>query len=373
LKRDHADKLDVPLERQFAGFDAFQNVLDCDIDLVILATPPGFRPQHFEAAIAAGKHVFMEKPVAVDPAGVRRVLATTAEAKQKNLAVAVGLQRHHERRYLETIKRLHDGAIGDIVCTRVYWNGGGVWVRDRKEGQTEMEYQLRNWYYFNWLCGDHITEQHIHNLDVGNWVKHDYPVRANAQGGREVRKGKDHGQIFDHHFVEFTYGDGSKMFSQCRHIQNCWNNVSEHAHGTNGSCNISGARIYDATDHETWNFGQGGGGGHQEEHHDLFAALRRGEVPNEGEYGAMSTMTSVLGRLASYSGKMITMEDAMASQLIESPVDQFTSFDQTPPVVPDEHGNYPVPVPGQTEVLKLPSDEAAAKAAVRQLLRNVRV
>ena len=349
LKREHSEKLHVPEDRQFVGFDAFQKVLDCDIDLVILATPPGFRPQHFEAAIKAGKHVFMEKPVAVDPAGIRRVLAATAVAKEKNLAVAVGLQRRHEKRYIETMRRLHDGAIGEIVCTRVYWNGDGVWVRERQPNQNEMEYQMNNWYYFNWLCGDHIAEQHIHNLDVGNWLKNAYPIQANGFGGREVRNGREHGQIFDHHFVEFTYDDGSKMFSQCRHIPNCWSNVSEHAHGTQGTCNISNSRIYDVSGSEAWSFGQGGAGGHQEEHHDLFAALRRGDVPNEGEYGAMSTMTSILGRLATYSGKVITMEDALASQLVESPVDSFTSFEDAPPVIPDEHGNYPVPIPGDYE------------------------
>ena len=185
--------------------------------------------------------VFMEKPVAVDGPGVRRVLAANEIAKKKNLAVAVGLQRHHEVAYRETISRLKNGAIGDIVFARAYWNGGGVWVRPRQPQQTELEYQMRNWYYFNWLCGDHIVEQHIHNLDVINWLKDGFPVKAQAQGGREVRKGKDYGQIFDHHSVEYTYADGTILLSQCRHIKNCWNSVSEHAHGTKGSSNISGA------------------------------------------------------------------------------------------------------------------------------------
>ncbi|MCA9218302.1 MAG: Gfo/Idh/MocA family oxidoreductase, partial [Planctomycetales bacterium] len=151
IKGEHNDKVDVPPERRFVGFDAYKHVLESDADLIILATPPGFRPMHFEAAINAGKHVFMEKPVAVDAAGVRKVLKATAEAKKKNLAVQVGLQRRHERKYRETIARLQDGAIGDINLTRAYWNGGGVWVRPRQKGQTEMEYQMRNWYYFNWL------------------------------------------------------------------------------------------------------------------------------------------------------------------------------------------------------------------------------
>ena len=343
----HEDKLDVPKERQFVGFDAYKNVLECDIDLVILATPPGFRPLHFEAAVNAGKHIFMEKPVAVDANGVKRVLAATRKAKEQSLAVAVGLQRRHEDRYKETIKRIHDGAIGDVLLGRVYWNGGGVWTRPRKEGQTEMEYQMRNWYYFNWLCGDHICEQHIHNLDVMNWVKNGYPVSANGQGGREVRTSKEHGQIFDHHFVEFTYEDGSKMFSQCRHIQKCWNAVTEFAHGTKGVAKIGNASIDDADGNQIWAYGKGGGGGHQQEHHDLFADLRKGILPNEGEYGAMSTMTSILGRMATYSGKPISMEDAMEHGKLISPVDQFASFDDTPPVTPDEAMMYPVPVPGK--------------------------
>ena len=322
LKGQHKQKVDVPVERQFAGFDAYKQVLDSDIDLVILATPPGFRPLHFEAAVNANKHVFMEKPVAVDAAGVRRVLKAAEESKRKNLAVAVGLQRRHERRYMETIKRLQDGAIGDIILTRAYWNGGGVWVRPRKEGQTEMAYQMRNWYYFNWLCGDHIVEQHIHNLDVINWLKNGYPVSAQGQGGRQVRNGKDHGEIYDHHFVEFTYADGSKMLSQCRHIPDTWSSVSEYAHGTKGNCNISGASIDDFNGNNVWRYGPGGGGGHQQEHHDLFEVIRKGERPNEAEYGAKSSMTSILGRMCTYSGKMIKWDDAINSELVISPVRQ---------------------------------------------------
>jgi predicted dehydrogenase len=344
----HGDQLDVPKERQFAGLDAYKHVLESDIDLVILATPPGFRPLHFDAAVRAGKHIFMEKPVAVDAPGVRRVLAANEEAKQKGLAVAVGLQRRHEPRYMETIKRVQDGAIGEMILSRVYWNGAGVWVRPRTKDQTEMAYQMRNWYYFNWLCGDHIVEQHIHNLDVINWLKDAYPSQANGQGGRQVRTGVDFGQIYDHHFVEFTYEDGSKMFSQCRHIRNCWNSVSEHVHGTSGSANLSGASIQDPKGESVWRYGRGGGDGHQQEHHDLFADLRAGRIPNEGDFGAMSTMTAILGRMATYSGQSISMKEALNSELIEAPVDSLTSFDDTPPVLPDAEGRYPVAIPGVT-------------------------
>ena len=351
VKGQHGDKVDVPKDRQFSGFDAYKYVLEADIDMVILATPPGFRPQHFEEAVKAGKHVFMEKPVAVDAPGVRRVLAANEEAKKKGLAVAVGLQRHHEDAYKETIARLQDGAIGDIILTRAYWNGAGVWTRGREPQQTELEYQMRNWYYFNWLCGDHIVEQHIHNLDVINWLKNGYPVSAQGQGGREVRTGADTGQIFDHHMIEFTYADGSKMLSQCRHIPNCWNSVSEHAHGSKGECDISGAKIYDSKGERTWSYGRDGRDGHQQEHHDLFAILRKGEIPNEGEYGALSTMTAILGRMATYSGQMINWDEALNSKLSLADTDSLTSMDSQAPVQPNEDGKYPVPVPGVTQVL----------------------
>lgn len=344
IKGQHSE-VDVPANRRFVGFDAFERLLDTDIDMVILATPPGFRPLHLEKAIEAGKHVFMEKPVATDAIGVRRVLRATEAAKAKGLAIAVGLQRRHEPRYLETMKRIWDGAIGELVATRVYWNGGGVWVRPRKAEQTELEYQMRNWYYFNWLCGDHITEQHIHNLDVSNWLLQDYPVECNGMGGREVRKGPDHGQIFDHHFCEYTYANGVKMFSQCRHIKGCWNNVSEHAHGTKGYADLSG-KIWDAKGNLVWSFGRGGGNGHQVEHYDLFAAIRKGEIPNEGEYGAKSTMTSILGREATYSGKVVKWDDAINSDVAVADFDNLRTYDDEAPVNPDGDGKYPVPVPG---------------------------
>ncbi|MCO6458344.1 MAG: Gfo/Idh/MocA family oxidoreductase [Pirellulaceae bacterium] len=353
VEGQHKNLMDVPKDRQFVGLDGYKGVMESDIDLVILATPPGFRPLHFEAAVKAGKHVFMEKPVAVDAPGVRRVLAANEEAKSKNLAVAVGLQRHHEKAYIETITRLQDGAIGEILLTRVYWNNPGVWVRKREEKQTELEYQMRNWYYFNWLCGDHICEQHIHNLDVINWLKNGYPVRANGMGGRQVRgnpladvDAADRGQIFDHHFVEFTYADGSKMYSQCRHIPGAWQSVSEHAHGTAGTCDISGAKIYDTKGELVWQHGRGGRDGHQEEHYDLFAALRRGERPNEGDFGALSTMTSIFGRMATYSGQDISWDEALASETSLANVDDMRSLADKPPVAPDEQGNYPIAVPG---------------------------
>ena len=337
-------KIEVKEKNMLVGFNGYKKAIDL-ADVVILATPPGFRPLHFKYAIDQDKHVFMEKPVAVDGPGVRRVLAANEIAKKKNLAVAVGLQRHHEVAYRETISRLKDGAIGDIVFARAYWNGGGVWVRPRQPQQTELEYQMRNWYYFNWLCGDHIVEQHIHNLDVINWLKDGFPVKAQAQGGREVRKGKDYGQIFDHHSVEYTYADGTILLSQCRHIKNCWNSVSEHAHGTKGSSNISGASIFNLAGEKTFQ-SNGKRGGHQEEHHDLFRDLRNGVIPNEAEYGAKSTMTSILGRMASYTGAEISWDAGINSELSLCDVDSLTSLKDDAPLSPSDSGDYFVPAPG---------------------------
>jgi len=359
LTSHHGSKVDVPKERQFVGFDGYKKVLESDIDLVILATSPGFRPLHFEAAVNANKHIFMEKPVATDAPGVRRVLAANKIAKEKNLAVAVGLQRHHEKAYIETIDRLKNDAIGDVIFARAYWNSGGVWTRGRSESQTELEYQMRNWYYFNWLCGDHIVEQHIHNLDVINWLMDGPPVKGQGQGGRQVRKGADHGEIFDHHMIEFTYGNGTKMLSACRHIPGAWNSVTEHAHGTKGYADISGAKIYDANGDTAWSYGKGGRGGHQEEHHDLFALLRKGERPNEGDYGAHSTMTAIFGRMLTYSGKELTYEEAFNSDIALADFDKMTSFEDVAPVQPQpeeakkqaESSPYVVPMPGTTKTV----------------------
>jgi predicted dehydrogenase len=356
IKSQHAKLVDVPPERQFAGLDGYHKVLACELDLVILATPPGFRPLHFEAAVQAGKHIFMEKPVATDAPGVRRILAANEEAKKKSLMVAVGLQRHHEKKYQETIQRLWDGAIGDTVCTRVYWNGSGVWVRPRQDGQSELEYQMRNWYYFNWLGGDHIVEQHIHNLDVSNWLMRDRPVECNGMGGRQVRTGKEYGEIYDHHFCEFTYANGTKMFSQCRHVPGCWNSVSEHAHGTQGYADISGAKIYSPGGGLVWS-SKGGGGGHQQEHHDLFAALRRGEVYNEADFGAQSTMTAIMGRMATYSGQVIKWDEALSSNVALADLDNLKSFQDAAPVQPKEGGIYvteelyDIAMPGKSKVI----------------------
>lgn len=348
-RKDLAEKIDVPKERQFVGLDAYKKVIASDVDLVILATPPGFRPLHLAAAVEAGKHVFMEKPVAVDAPGVRSVLESTRKAKEKKLAIGVGLQRRHQLTYLDTIKRLQDGIIGDIHTMRVYWNGKGVWVRTREssppEIKTDMQYQVNNWYYFNWLSGDHICEQHIHNLDVCNWLKNAYPIAAQGMGGRQVRTGEEYGEIFDHHAVEFEYADGSRMFSWCRHMPGCWDSVSEHCQGTKGSSDISRAMIQVAGK-ELWTYRGPKNNPYQTEHDDLFASIRNGNPLNEGEFGAMSSMTAILGRMCTYSGKMIRMDEALASNdnTWPAPNGEELTWDTKPPVPS-------VPVPGVTNVL----------------------
>jgi len=344
-------EVDVEEARKFVGFDAYKQVIDSGVDLVILATPPGFRPIHFEYAVAQGKHVFMEKPVAVDAPGVRKVLDLARQAKEKKLKVGVGLQRHHQAAYLETIKKIHDGEFGDVRALRVYWNGGGVWEprATREQCKSEMEYQMRNWYYYNWLCGDHICEQHIHNLDVGNWVMKGYPVKANGMGGREVRKDPKYGEIFDHHACEFTYADGTVMMSQCRHIKNCWNSVSEHVHTTKGIIN-PGSGVEQFFDGSKGSRYRGENKNpYQVEHDDLFAAIRNGVDYNEAENGAMSTMTSILGRMCTYSGKEIKMQDALEKGLSIMPKE--FGFDANPPTLPGPDGAYPIPVPGVTQVM----------------------
>jgi len=348
LKQSKGAQVDVPPDRQFVGLDGFKQAIAL-ADVVILATPPGFRPFHFEEAIRQGKHVFMEKPVATDGPGVRRVLAAAEEAKKKNLKVGVGLQRHHQPGYLETLKRLHDGAIGDITSLRVYWNDGGVWVNPRKPGQSEMEFQLRNWYYFNWLCGDHIVEQHIHNLDVGCWIKNAYPVRAFGMGGRQVRTAKEYGEIFDHHAVEYEFADGTRMYSQCRHIRGCWSSVSEHCVGTKGDADVSG-HIIRAKGADAWRFrGQRGVDPYQQEHDDLFAAIRANTPYNEAFNGAKSSLVAIMGRMSTYSGVPIDWDAALNSNISLAP--DTLAWNAAPKSQPDAEGFYAIAVPGKTKTV----------------------
>ncbi len=346
VKGNIKDKIDVPEERKFVGFDAYTKAIPL-ADVVILTTPPGFRPIHFEEAVRQGKHIFMEKPVATDPAGIQRVLAAAETAKQKKLNVVVGLQRHYQNSYRELFKR--KDLIGDITSAQAWWNNDGVWVNKRKYNQTEMEYQMRNWYYFVWLCGDHITEQHIHNIDVINWFKGGYPIKAQGMGGRQVRKGKEYGEIFDHHYVEFQYADGSILNSQCRHIPGTMSKVDELLVGTKGKIFAGAANIVDHKGKVLYQFDtKTENNPYQTEHDELFAAIAKGEYKfADAENGAKSTMTSILGRMATYSGQVIEWDKAISSGIDIHP--KTYDWNATPPVLPNEDGFYPVATPGVTK------------------------
>jgi len=353
LKQKFGDKVDVPEDRQFVGFEGYKKAIPL-ADVVLLVTPPGFRPIHFEEAVKQGKHAFIEKPVAVDAPGIRKVSAAAEEAKKKKLNVVVGLQRRYQDNYRETIQRIQAGDIGKVHSGQVYWNSGGVWVKPREEGQTEMEYQMRNWYYFNWLCGDHIVEQHVHQLDVANWVLGGHPVSVQGTGSRAWRTGKDYGEIYDNHAVEFTYEDGAVIYSQCRHFEGTSNRVDETFQGTGGkvylSANNSGI-LWDNNGKELFSHPtKNNRNPYQTEHDELFEAIAKGEFKfQDGEYGAISTFTGIIGRLATYSGKVLKWDEALASDLSLMP-DQL-SWDALPKVLPDENGLYPYAQPGKTQVI----------------------
>tara|TARA_Y100001970_G_scaffold92223_1_gene116392 strand:+ start:517 stop:1839 length:1323 start_codon:yes stop_codon:yes gene_type:complete len=348
-------KINVNEKNIFIGFDSYIKAIDlCDV--VILTTPPGFRPLHFEYAVQNDKHIFMEKPLATDAPGVRRVLDAARVAKEKKLNVVVGLQRHYENKYINLYNKLKSDAIGKIISGQVYWNDGGVWVNKRKPEQTELEYQMRNWYYFNWICGDHILEQHIHNIDVANWFIGEYPSTAQGMGGREVRNGKDHGHIFDHHFVEFHYPGGAVISSQCRHQKNTMRRVDEVFQGTKGSITLGSGEIRDLSGNLKFSYPKNNywesddePNPYQVEHDKLFKSIREGNVISDAENGAKSTLSAIMGRMATYTGKKITWDEIMNSK--ESLVPDNLSWNSTPPILPDEDGNYDVPVPGKTKFI----------------------
>jgi len=342
-----AAKIDVPPERRFAGLDAYRDAIDCGVDLVVMASPPGFRPAQFEYAVKKGKHVFMEKPVAVDAPGVRQVLAAGQEAGRKGLKVGVGLHRRHHPVYQETVKRVRDGAIGDLMLLLAYSlrTGTGKYLKRTPE-MTEMEYQVGHWYYFTWLSGDFIVEQSIHMIDVCNWAKGDYPVRAQGQGGRQVRTGSDYGHIFDHHAVEYTYEDGARLISLNRHIPGCYNTISEHALGTKGKASFTSGEITGAAQ---WRMPKDSSNPYQLEHDALFAAVRNDLPYNEAQYGAMSTLTAIMGRIATYSGREVRRDEALASELSLAP--ERLAWDADPSILPQPDGSYPVAMPGVTKAL----------------------
>lgn len=307
--------LGVPEDRRFSGLDAYRHVLAQDINYVILATPPAFRPEHLQAAIDAGKHVFTEKPIAVDSPGVRQVLALSDLADRKGLKIAAGTQRRHQAGYLETIERIHDGAIGEIVAARAYWNQGGLWRVDRQPGWSDGEWMLRNWLYFNSLSGDIIVEQHIHNMDVVNWAMNAHPAAAVGLAGRQVRTDAVYGNVYDHFATDFEYANGAHMISMCRQIDGCANNISEALVGTRGSARVDQHHITGAN---AWKrdsrLGESDIDPYVQEHADLIAAIRGGKPLNELKQVCEATLTAIMGRMAGYSGGRVTWEEALNSQ-----------------------------------------------------------
>jgi predicted dehydrogenase len=338
-----AEKIDVPPERRFAGFDAYKQLLNSGVDVILLASPPHYRPMHLKAAVEAGVHIFAEKPVAVDAPGVRAVLKTCEEARKKNLSVVSGLCLRYSQGFQEIVKRVHDGAIGEIHTLQANDYRGGIWVKKRQPDWTDMHWQNRNWYYYTWLSGDFNVEQHVHFLDVCAWLMKDqYPVRAVGMGGRQVRTGPEYGNIFDHHSVVYEYADGAKLFSNTRQMPGCRGDMSAHAAGSKGRCGIverkGGLTITGA---EKWTYGGPENNIYQTEHDVLFAGIRAGKPVNNGDYMARSTLLAILGRMATYTGQSITWEQAMNSKEDLSP----PKYEWGPLAEP------PVAVPGVTKFI----------------------
>lgn len=318
--------------RTFVGLDAYKKVIDSDANYIILATPPGFRPLHIQATVEAGKNLFTEKPVGVDGPGVKKVLAAYESAQKKKLKIAAGTQRRHQAGYLETMKRVHGGDIGKIVGGQCYWMQGILWANPRRRGQTDLEYQLRNWYNFVWLCGDHIVEQHVHNIDVINWAIGTHPTRAIGMGFK-TRKRPEYENIYDFFATDLYYPDGVQVLSMCRQISDCANSISERLVGTKGTCQVDRYRINNkpvfnrAKDNNPY----------VQEHTDLITAIRDGKDLNELKNVAESTLTAIMGRMAAYTGKEVKWEDALNST--ESLMPEKLAFDMNLP-------SPPLPVPG---------------------------
>jgi len=316
--------IEIPEENCFVGFDAYQKLLETDIDVVILATPPYFRPEHFKEAIQHKKHVFMEKPLAVDPVGIRSILSTAKRAESLGLCVITGTQRRHQQDYIETYKQIANGEIGEIVAAKAYWNQSHVWFRTRQKGWSDMEYMLHNWNNFAWLSGDHILDTHVHNIDVINWFTGKYPKSAIGYGGRHRRVT---GNQFDFFSVDFDYGNGLSSHSMCRQIDSCADGVGEVVVGTKGYlvCANNANKIFDFNGSVMWEYEyaksnddplkQEANSAYIQEHIHLVTAIRTNEYVNEAEKTALSTLTAIMGREAAYTGKQITWDEIMNSDL----------------------------------------------------------
>ncbi len=358
LSQQFSTQVDVPADRQFLDMDGYKKAIDCIAPggVVILATPPAFRPSHLEYAVAKGCHVFMEKSFAVDAPGVRRVLKA-GQAAGKNLKIAGGLMSRHYKPLEEAVRQLHEGVIGNIITCWAYREHGRVGLAPKSAEMSEMAHQIRNYSCFTWLNGSFILDWLIHNLDVCCWCKDAWPVSAQGQGGRQVRTEPD--QLFDHYSVEYTFPDGTRLLAQGRHMDNCWGFFGDIIHGANGSAvlgeGIPDPRIFKGHQQTSqtliWKYDGPRTNQYQVEHDLLFEAIRKDKAYNETERSAYAAMTGILGRMAAESGQMITWEQAMASDLELAPgLDHYT-MDSEPPVKPDAQGRYPIAMPGRTKVL----------------------
>jgi predicted dehydrogenase len=343
--------IEVPVANCHAGLDAYMKVLNLpDVNYVIIATPPGFKAPEFKAAVEAGKHVFIEKPVAVDGPTVRMMYAAGELSLQKGLKVAAGTQRRHRPSYIETVKRLQDGAIGDVIALRAYWvNGGPIWHRGDK-GNTDLERQVNNWYHYIWLCGDHICEQHLHNVDVCNWIMgNQHPIKCWGQGSRQ-QLGDKSGEIWDNFDVEFEYANGVRMFSYCGQIKREWASVSEHVHGAKGNADLhDGRNIIKPKDGQAWRpTGIQNDNGYVNEHVNLINAILKDTPLNETKNVTDSTLTTIMGREAAYSGAAVEWDQILKSEFKYGPDQLYTdaskmtwgAFRTLKPPMPSQHNIF---------------------------------
>jgi len=335
-KQKIADRVDVADDMKFVGFDAYKQLLATDVDVVLLTTPPHFRPQQLQAAIDAGKHVFAEKPVAVDAPGVRAVMETCKQAKEKNLSVVSGLcwRYHYGKR--AALDQVLSGGIGDVVSIQCTYNTSGLWHHDRQPEWSDMEWQLRNWLYFTWLSGDHINEQHIHSLDKMAWAMGDEPpIKATGIGGRLSRTDPKYGSVYDHFSTVYEYPNGVKGFASCRQQNGCDNNVTDFVMGSKGICNVFGHKTVDLDGKPLWKFKGENNNMYKTEHEELFSSIRNNAPINNGEYMTRSTLLAIMGRMSAYTGKTITWEDALNSkENLTPPTYDWVSMDVAPVAMP---------------------------------------
>ncbi|QDU81818.1 Putative 4,5-dihydroxyphthalate dehydrogenase [Polystyrenella longa] len=336
--KEVTEQIQVPAENKFDGFEGYKNVVDmCDV--VLLATPPHFRPEHIKYAVEKDKHIFAEKPVAVDAPGCRSVMESCRIAKEKGLAVVSGLCWRYHEGMRETFKRIHDGMIGDIVSMRASYNTRGLWSHERQPEWSDMEYQVRNWLYYNWLAGDHINEQHIHSIDKMAWAMQDIaPLSATGTGGRQTRTQEIYGNVYDHFAIEFVYDNDVRGYSRCRQQDGCHVDVDDQIVGTKGKVDTMRHEIKDHTGKRLWRFKGKSGNMYDVEHEELFASIRSGNPINNGEYMTKSTMMAILGRMSAYTGQEITWDQGWNSEEDLTP----PAYDWTSLAV------APVPMPGVT-------------------------